>query len=103
MLLTLVAGLALLPRCPRLRNLVLLLATIPAALRSIRHIPILVLVIVPVLAELAQAWLQRSGVNRLFRTPLTGSASRALVINFLVLAALATFTLFRVRQVVNRQ
>jgi hypothetical protein len=103
MLLALVAGLALLPRCPRLRNLVLLLATVPAALRSIRHIPILVLVIVPVLAELAQAWLPRSGTTQLFRTPLTGSASRTLVINFVVLVAFTSFTVFRVRHVVNRQ
>ena len=36
-----------LPRRPRLRNCALLLVTIPAALRSIRHIPILVLVLVP--------------------------------------------------------
>jgi hypothetical protein len=103
MLLALVAGLALLPRCPRLRNLVLVLVTIPAALRSIRHIPILVLVIVPVLAELAQAWSQRLGTNRLFRTPLTGSTSRTLAINFVVLFAFTGFTLFRVRNVVNRQ
>jgi len=103
MLLALIAGLALSPRCPRLRNLVLLLATIPAALRSIRHIPILALVIVPVLAELAQPWLQGSGANRLLRTPLTGSASRTVVINFLVLLAFAAFTLFRVRHVVSSQ
>jgi hypothetical protein len=103
MLLALIAGLALLPRSPRLRNLVLVLATIPAALRSIRHIPILVLVIVPVLAELAQTWLQRSGTNRLFRTPLTGSASRTLAINFVVLFAFTGFTIVRVRHVVNRQ
>jgi hypothetical protein len=103
MLLALVAGLALLPRSPRLRSLLLVLATIPAALRSIRHIPILVLVIVPVLAELAHTWLQRSGMNRLFRTPLTGSASRTLAINFVVLFAFAGFTVLRVRHVVSRQ
>ena len=66
MLLALIAGLAVAPRCPRLRNLLLLLATIPAALRSMRHIPILVLVIVPVLSEMAQAWLQERGALRLF-------------------------------------
>jgi hypothetical protein len=103
MLLALIAGLALSPRCPRLRNLLLLLVTIPAALHSIRHIPILVLVIVPVLGELAQAALERSGANRLLRTPLIGSASRTLVINFVVLFAFTTFTVVRIRQVVNRQ
>jgi hypothetical protein len=103
MLLALIAGLALSPRYPRLRNLLLLLVTIPAALRSIRHIPILVLVIVPILAELAQAALERSGANRLFRTPLVGSASRTLVINLIVLLAFTAFTVVRVRQVVSRQ
>jgi hypothetical protein len=103
MLLALIAGLALSPRCPRLRSLVLLLATIPAALRSIRHIPILALVIVPVLAELAQPWLQRSGATRLFRTPLSGSASRTLVVNFLLLFAFTAFLAFRVRHVVRSQ
>jgi hypothetical protein len=67
-----------------------------------RHIPILVLVIVPVLAELAEAPLKRSGVTRLFRTPLT-VASRILVLNFLLLSTFAVFTVLRVRQVVNRQ
>src|SRR6185295_4072457 len=43
------------------------------------------------------------GTNRLFRTPLTGSTSRTLAINFVVLFAFTGFTLFRVRNVVNRQ
>jgi hypothetical protein len=114
MLLALIAGLALSPRCPRLRNLVLLLATIPAALRSIRHIPILVLVIVPVLAELAGGWLWRPGVPArldgrdarppsFFRRRLTASASRTLAINFLVLFAFTSFAILRVRHVVSRQ
>jgi hypothetical protein len=103
MLLALVAGLALLPRYPRLRNLLLLLATIPAPLRSIRHIPILVLVIVPVLAELGQATLERSGTNQLFRRPVAGSASRTLAINFAVLFFFTGFTVFRVRHVVSGQ
>lgn len=103
MLLALITGLALSSRCPRLRSLVLLLATIPAALRSIRHIPILVLVIVPVLAELAETRLRESGATRLFRRPLAGWASRALVINFVVLFTFASFTALRVRHVVSRQ
>jgi hypothetical protein len=103
MLLALIAGLALSPRCPRLRNLVLVLATIPAALRSLRHIPILVLVIVPVLAELAQAGLEGSGVTPLFSKPLTRSAGRTAVVNILVLLTFATFTVLRVQYVVRRQ
>jgi hypothetical protein len=102
MLLALIAGLARSTRYPRLRNLLLLLATIPATLRSIRHIPILVLVMVPVLAELAQAWLEESGFNRFLSTPLT-PASRTLAINFLVLLAVTAFTVLRVRHVVRGQ
>ena len=64
MLLALLAGLAVSPRRPRLRNLALLLVTILAALRSIRHVPILVLVLVPVLADLAEACLRRRGAGR---------------------------------------
>ncbi len=103
MLLGLFAGLALASRTPRLRTLVLLLATIPAGLRSRRHVPILVLVLVPVLAELAQEWLQASGATRWFRTPLAQSASRTLAINLVVLVTFLAFTAFRVRQVVIRQ
>jgi hypothetical protein len=103
MLLAIIAGLALLPRRPRLRNLVLLLATVPAALLSIRHIPILVLVAVPILAELAQQWLQKSGANRVFRNQVTGPTSRILAINFVVLAAFTAFALVRIRHVVNTQ
>jgi hypothetical protein len=103
MLLALIAGLALSPRCPRLRNLVLVLATIPAALRSIRHIPILVLVAVPVLAELAQTWRQESDGTRSAKNLLTAPASRTLAINFLVLLAFTSFTVIRVRHVVVTQ
>ena len=103
MLLALLAGVGLSLRRSRLRNLVLLLATIPAALRSIRHIPILVLVLVPVLAELAQAWREHSAALRRSRIPLIGSASRTLRINFVVLFVFALFTVVRVRHEVSRQ
>ncbi len=67
MLLALMAGLACSPRRPRLRDLVLLMATVPAALRSMRHIPILVLVLVPILASLTEAWLRQRGAQRLLQ------------------------------------
>ena len=54
MLLALLAGLALSPRRVRPRDLVLLMAVVPAALRSMRHIPILMLVLVPIVAGLAE-------------------------------------------------
>ena len=103
MLLALIAGLALSPRLPRVRTLVLLLATIPAALRSIRHIPILVLVLIPVLAELAEAWIRQSRATRFLQRGRTAPAPRTLLVNVLVLVTFVAFTVARVRQVVSTQ
>ncbi len=103
MLLALIAGLVLSPRCPRLRNLLLVLATIPAALRSARHVPILVLVVVPVLSEMAQAWMQQRGVLRGSSKPNLGLAARTLVFNLIVLLIFVIFTVVRVREVVSHQ
>ncbi len=103
MLLALIVGTAFSPRRLRLRNLLLLLVTIPAALRSLRHIPILMLVLVPAVAELVEAWLQESGATRLLKKPLTGQSHRTLVINFVVLLSFAVFVVLRIRQVVSHQ
>ncbi len=103
MLLALIAGLALSPRRPRLRNLLLVLATIPAALRSMRHVPILVLVIVPVLTEMALAWLQQRGVLRWSSKAHLGLAARTLVFNLIVLLTFIVFTVVRIREVVGHQ
>ena len=103
MLLALIAGLALSPRRPRLRTLLLLLVTIPAGLRAVRHVPILALVLVPVLADLGEAWLQQGGATRLLKKPLAVQTSRTLAINFLVLISFAVFTVIRVRHVVSHQ
>jgi hypothetical protein len=103
MLVALIAGLALSPRRPRLRNLGLLLITIPAALRSIRHIPILMLVLVPVLAELVEATLESSGSMRQFKKPQAAQSPRTLAINFVVLISFIVFTVVRIYQVAARQ
>ena len=68
-----------------------------------RHIPILVLVIVPVLSEMAQTWLQESGSLAMVQQGSTRVGSARLVFNLLVLLAFAGFTVFRVRQVVGHQ
>jgi hypothetical protein len=101
MLLALITGLAFSPRRPRLRDLVLLLATIPAALRSMRHIPILVLVLAPVVARLAEAWLQQRGGERFLQAGQRQPTRRIVLANILVLIAFSVFTLLRVRQVVR--
>jgi hypothetical protein len=103
MLLALMAGLAASPRCPRLRNLLLVVATIPAALRSMRHIPILMLVMVPLLSEVTQTWLQQRVALRWFDKTTPGLAPRTLIFNLIVLLTFAGFTVARVRQVLGRQ
>jgi hypothetical protein len=103
MLLAFIAGLALSPRPPRVRALVLLLATIPAALRSIRHIPILVLVLIPGLAELGEAWIRQRRATRFLRRGRTPPTPRTLLVNALVLVTFVVFTVARVRQVVSTQ
>jgi hypothetical protein len=103
LLLALVAGLALSPHRPRLRDLVLLLATVPAALRSMRHIPILMLVLVPIVASLAETWLRQRGAERLLQAGYSQPSRRIVLTNLLVLVAFAAFTVVRVRQVVRTQ
>ena len=102
MLLALLVGLAYSPVRPRLRDILLLLVTIPAALRSIRHIPILVLVLVPVLSALAEGWLRQRGSLLLERGSSLPSR-RILLLNALVLLAFVSFALGRVGHVIATQ
>jgi hypothetical protein len=103
MLLFLMVALSFSPRCLRPRELVLLLVTMSAALRSIRHIPIFVLVAVPLLSGLAQAWLRERGASALPGLRRIQSAGRTMLVNAIVLAAFAIFSLARVRSVVDQQ
>jgi hypothetical protein len=103
MLLALIAGAAFSARRLRPRNLLLLLVTIPAALRSLRHIPILMLVMVPVVAELIEARLQESGATRLLTNSLAIQSRRTLMINFVVLFSFVVFTVLRVQHVASHQ
>jgi hypothetical protein len=103
LLLALLAGLALSPRHPRLRDLVLLLATVPAALRSMRHIPIMMLVLVPIVASLAEAWLQQLGAGRFLQAGYNQPSRRIVLTNVLVLIAFCGFSAVRVWQVVSTQ
>ncbi len=89
---------------PRLRDLVLLMATVPAALRSMRHIPILVLVLVPILASLAEAWLQQRGAQRLLQAGQAPPTRRIWPCEYSgALVTFVAFTVVRVRQVVGTQ
>jgi hypothetical protein len=103
MLLALIAGLAFSPRRPRLRDLVLLVATVPAALRSMRHIPILVLILLPVLSDLAEGWLDRDGPSRVLHAGHNKPTTRIVRVNILVLVGVIVFAVVRVRQGVRNR
>jgi hypothetical protein len=84
------------------RELLLLAVTLYAALRSVRHIPIYVLVAVPFLSTIMQALLQESGKTEWFQRPLQLSYAKS-VINAILLASFITFTVARVAYVIRHQ
>jgi hypothetical protein len=91
------------PRHPRLRDLVLLLATVPAALRSMRHIPILMLVLVPVLAGSGRGVApEKRGAERLLRVGDRRPPCESWSLTFWCWLLLLV-TPLRVRQVVRAQ
>jgi hypothetical protein len=100
MILAILVGLTLSPRRLRPRELVLVLATLLAALRSARHIPIFVLVAIPLLSALVSDWLGAGHTLGLRRNRLT---QRTMLVNAVVLAAFAIFVLAHVRSVVRQQ
>jgi hypothetical protein len=94
---------ALSPRRLHARELLLLAVTMYAALRSVRHIPIYVLVAVPLLSALAEAQLQACRKAALFAgTPLPLTRIK-LMLNTALLAGLIVFVALRFRYVVSQQ
>ncbi len=103
MMLATVALPALSPRRLRPREILLLLVTTYAALRSVRHIPIYVLVAVPILSAMVLAWLKECSVAKLFewkQTPMTKAKAFA---NAILLAGFLVFVVARVHYVEHRQ
>ena len=93
---------ALLPRSLRVRDLLLLSVTTYAALRSARHIPVYVLVAVPLLSRLLQTQLEKSRKSNLF----SGAAPPTrikLAVNASLLAGFLVFTGLRLSFVVRHQ
>ena len=84
---------------PRTREVVLLSATLLEALRSVRHIPVFVLIAVPILCGLTEG----CGVIRLSGQRRANLAPAGAVFKAFILIALALFTLVRVRQVTREQ
>ena len=94
---------ALSPRRLRPRELLLLTVTTYAALRSVRHIPIYVLVAVPLVSAMIEACLRARGKIVLLSAAPRPLTSAKLITNTLLLAGFLLFTLARLHYVVVRQ
>ena len=102
MLLATMAFASISPRRLRPSQLFLLAILTYAALRSVRHIPLFVLVAAPILSELLTAALERwKKMDLLGRSqPLT---LFKLVFNVIILAAFLTFSVARIRVILHNQ
>jgi hypothetical protein len=103
MILAVMVGLTLSPRRLRPRELLLLLATLLATLRSVRHTPIFVLVTVPLLCGLVYDYLGEATPLYLRELRRSQPMARIRLVNAVVLVAFATFALAHVRSVVRQQ
>jgi hypothetical protein len=101
MILAIIVGLAASPRRIRPGRIFLLLVTLAAALVSVRHVGIFVLIAVPVLTELIQGLLELHG-RTLVPVPPKSTSART-VMNFVLLLTFAVFVVIRVRQVTRQQ
>jgi hypothetical protein len=94
---------ALSPRRLRPREALLLSVTMYAALRSVRHIPIYVLVAIPILSAMALPWLQECGVAKWFESKAASMTPVKTLVNAVLLAGLLVFLAVRVHYVTRRQ
>lgn len=102
MMLATLVGLGLMPRRVRPRDVLLLLVMTAAALRSVRHIPIYVLVAAPILSRLAQSFVESRGQAWLDSARTRAFPGKTLV-NASLLAAVAVFVVARVSYVARHQ
>jgi hypothetical protein len=103
MLLAVLLALGLSARRLRARELLWLLATTWLALHSARHIPIFVLIAVPILAASAQTWLEERGAGSLLGSTVGSPRSPRRLVNAMILGAFVVFTIVRVRVVIRDQ
>lgn len=94
---------ALSPKKLRPRDLLLLSVTLYAGLRSVRHIPIFVLIAVPIVSGMIQAWLEESGHAGILAGKSGVLTSAKMAINVLLLAGMVVFTGARVQYVISHQ
>jgi hypothetical protein len=94
---------ALSPQRLRPREVLLLLVTTYAALRSVRHIPIYALVAIPILSAMVLAWLQERGVAKRLESKHPAMTPAKTWVNAVLLAGFLVFLVARVRYVTHRQ
>jgi hypothetical protein len=94
---------ALSPRRLRPRELLLLVVTTYAALRSVRHIPIYVLVAVPLVSSMIAAGLRARGKTTLLDAPQNPLTQPKLIANATLLAGFLCFTVVQFHHVLVRQ
>jgi hypothetical protein len=93
---------ALSPRRLGARELLLLAVTTYAALRSVRHIPIYLLIAAPLVSAMVQAKLHESTKTGLFERSSPGTWVKS-AINAAVLAGFLAFAAWRINYVIERQ
>jgi len=103
MLLTILAAMACVPRRMRPRDMLLLLVTAAGGLHSVRHIPIFMLVAVPILSRLAQGWVDKHTLRRWPPLPHPHAGPARLVLNAFLLLAFTGFVGTRVAVVLRQQ
>lgn len=87
-----IAALSLSPRRPRPSEVLLVLTTLYATLKSNRHMAIFALVAVPLMAEYLQNWVSSTSLSKDFGKPSSGRASlREILISLLLLLPLFLF------------
>jgi hypothetical protein len=91
------------PRRPRVREILLLTATTLMALRSVRHIPIYVLVAAPILSAAVQAILQETGKVRVFETAAGRVPTLKIFLHGCLLLAMLVFSATKVRSFILGQ
>jgi len=91
------------PRRLKAREILLLVATTLMALRSVRHIPIYVLVAASILSAMVQAILQETGKARVFATAPSPVPILKVILNNCLLLAMLVFSGTRIRSVILGQ
>ncbi len=102
-ILGILVGFAISPKRVSPRDLVLLCPATLAGLRSVRHIPVFVLIAVPILTQLWEAWLQSVGATIRTNRGSVHRLSEKRLLNALILGTFAAFSIVRVALVIHRQ